>query len=112
MVGKDCCAGSAPCNVDQHLADVLTAIGLPNQRIANEVMLAALDQELAAGRPVCVHIDWGNGDGHFAAIVGACDDPPRLAIEDPWFGSSDVDFAAFCFFYQVGVWDGTYTVDP
>ena len=111
LARADCCTETQACNVDAHLADVLGAIDLSPQRIPNPVPLEDIQRELDAARPVCLHIDWGNGSGHFIATVGYHGEPPMLAIEDPYYGSLDVDFDTFRQAYRGGTWDHTYYVN-
>jgi papain like cysteine protease AvrRpt2 len=65
--------------------------------------------ELDAGRPVGVRIGWRGGGGHFIAIEGYRGDGNFLALEDPWYGTSDVAVATLRDAYHgTGTWTHVY----
>jgi hypothetical protein len=66
-------------------------------------------QEIDAKRPVGIRIGWSGGGGHFITIEGYRSDGGSIAIEDPWYGASDVLFASMGGGYQgSGGWTHTY----
>ena len=70
-----------------------------------------LDQEISGDSPVGARIGWPDDEGgHFMAIVGYIDAPvPRIAISDPYYGESDIDYDLYCKAYQGnGTWTHSY----
>jgi hypothetical protein len=69
--------------------------------------------EINNGRPLCARIGWSGGGGHFVAIDGYNTDLNMVAIDDPWYGPSDVMLEAFLTAYeQSGSWTHKYFVKP
>jgi hypothetical protein len=113
-VGDDrCCANgsSRRCNVPWRLDKALRRVKMLNRK--KDGMpgdLRDVRREIDAGRPVCMRIGWSGGGGHFIAIEGYRADNGSVAIEDPWYGTSDVPLSAFhAGRYQgTGSWTHTY----
>jgi len=68
-------------------------------------------KEINHGRPLCARIAWVGGGAHFVGIYGYAADSADsklggVAIADPLWGLSDVDWEDFPVRYRVG---GTYT---
>jgi len=107
-----CCANPSPCNQQYDLDKALTAVGHFSGLVASTVSAGALAGELTAGRPIGSRVNWSGGGGHFVAIAGLLQgSQDYIGITDPWYGPSDVTFAAFCGSYQSnGSWDATYLV--
>lgn len=122
------------CSVDCHVDDVefnlphtlpLNRVGCLEEWVRDErATRARLQQELAAGRPVCVRILWSGGNAggdlqpvlgaagaHFVTIVGYQPGADKLAIEDPWLGPTpEISYDQFCAQYTDarGEWADTY----
>jgi len=122
------------CSVDCHVDDVefnrphtlpLNRVGCLERWIRGErATRAQLQQELAAGRPVCVRVLWSAGKAggglqpalgaagaHFVTIVGYLPGADKLAIEDPWLGpTAEIGYDQFCAQYTEaqGEWADTY----
>ena len=70
-------------------------------------------QEINNNRPLCVRIGWSGGGGHFVAIDGYNKGLDMVAVDDPWYGASDVDLSVFQTSYQgSGSWTHSYRVKP
>ena len=66
-------------------------------------------QEIDAKRPVGIRIGWSGGGGHFITVEGYRSDGGSIAVEDPWYGASDIPFASMGGGYQgSGSWTHTY----
>jgi hypothetical protein len=69
--------------------------------------------EIDGGRPLGVRIGWSGGGGHFVIVEGYKPCPEqRVAIDDPWYGASDLTYNAFVSSYQgTGSWTHSYTTE-
>nr|WP_210179224.1 papain-like cysteine protease family protein [Methylobacterium platani] len=115
---QDCCGAGAggPCNVYGFLASALNRVRhLKTWYPAATTPLADLRGEIEGGRPVCVRVAWESGGGHFVTVVGYLPDSETLAgsallaIEDPFWGSSDVPYDVLQAGYQYdGRWTDSY----
>ncbi|MGZ4846269.1 MAG: papain-like cysteine protease family protein [Halobacteriota archaeon] len=75
--------------------------------------MAVITGEVTNGRPLCVRIGWSGKGGHFCAIDGYNADLGMVAVDDPWYGPSDVTLATFLTAYRGdGSWTHTYFVKP
>ncbi|HUA56821.1 MAG TPA: papain-like cysteine protease family protein [Candidatus Sulfotelmatobacter sp.] len=107
----DCCGsgGRRRCNVPGHLDTSLRIVGRLARRQWARSTFAQAEREVRARRPLGARIQWPNGDGHFATIVGFLAGRPRmLAIDDPYYGRSHVDYRTFCRGYYHGKWTDSY----
>jgi len=108
---KDCCGADAsgPCNKDRNLQSSLTIVGhLDPPFVVGPATFAQAQGETDGGRPLGVRTVWSNNRGaHFVAIIGYQPLFEMLAVDDPKYGKSDVDYTAFCTDYQNG--DGTWS---
>jgi hypothetical protein len=94
-----------PCNVYGYLMSSLFRIGHFAKWIALRPASASeIIGEIDAERPLCARIVWNGGGAHLAVISGyananAADSKVRsisgVAIADPWWGLSDIDFEDF-----------------
>ncbi len=113
-----CCTngGSAACNKTHYLDKALTRVGHFGAFSSGAMSFADLRNQIDAGRPLGVRIDWGPPDhaGHFMVIDGYLNDATRhVAIDDPFFGASDMSYTAFSGSYQSsGTWSHSYTTQP
>jgi hypothetical protein len=68
-------------------------------------------KEIDNGHMLCARIGWKGGGGHFVAIEGYNYDLKMVAIEDPWYGPSDVTLDTFKNTYKgSGSWTDKYFV--
>jgi hypothetical protein len=109
-----CCqdGSSAACNVPWFLDRALQRTGNLNAFSSGVTSFAGVRTEINGGRPLGVRIGWSGGGGHFAVIAGYKPGPgeQRLAIEDPWYGASDLTYADFQSSYEgTGSWTHSYT---
>lgn len=109
-LGQDCCATPDSCNQPYYLDNALTTIGNLAGTVGGAYQFSGVQAEINAGRPVCCHIAWQGGGGHFVAIYGYDAMTQDLEIGDPYYGSSTVPYSTFVSAYRgTGIWDFTYT---
>ena len=109
-----CCSSgsSAACNQPWYLDLALMRTGNLTVVSNGTTAFASIRTEIDAGRPLGVRIGWSGGGGHFVVIEGYKPDPgsERVAVEDPWYGASDLALTAFTSSYQgTGSWTHSYT---
>jgi len=109
-----CCATPRPCDVQFTLDDPLRRTGnLQGNPFAGNDTMDNLQLEIDGGRPVCCHISWNGGGGHFVAISGYNRGTDDVFIEDPLYGEDSVPFSEFVSSYRgSGSWDFTYYTQP
>ena len=109
---ESCCAnGSAPaCNRTWYLEKALSRVGaLERMEDGGPVNLNQFSAEIDRGHPICIRIGWAGGGGHFVAIGGYRSDGALVAIEDPWYGASEIPVGHLNGRYQgTGRWTHTY----
>jgi hypothetical protein len=123
---SDCCETSKddPCNVYGHLMSSLHRVEhfeewhvrRPSksknlQEQIRRYVQTEIKQEIDDGRPLCGRIIWAGGGAHFLAIYGYATDSELsgVAIADPWWGLSDLDWEDFPIRYRTGaVYTDTY----
>lgn len=100
----DCCGGGAAgaCNVDARLSDALTQVGHLASFDDSGPTLGLIRQEVDANRPFGVRVAWTGGGAHFFVVDGYLPDSTWVAVDDPWFGASDLLFSALQTTYQGG----------
>jgi hypothetical protein len=107
-----CCADGSTSACDQpwYLDRALKRVGaLKKVEKGKPGDLKKVRKEIDGRRPVGIRIGWSGGGGHFVTIEGYRSDGATIAIEDPWYGASDVPFAAMSGSYQgSGSWTHTY----
>lgn len=109
----DCCAngGSANCNRPWYLDRSLSRTGNLQTWSSGAGTLADVMSEINDNRPLCARIGWSGGGGHFLAIDGFNCELVMVAVDDPWYGASDVVLSTFQTAYQgSGSWTHTYWV--
>nr|MDO8114920.1 papain-like cysteine protease family protein [Candidatus Sigynarchaeota archaeon] len=110
---NDCCnnGSSANCNRPWYLDRALTRTGNFQSVQARSGTFNEVVTEIDAGRPLCIRIGWSGGGGHFIAVDGYDHEQDLVGVEDPWYGSSDVDYTVLQTAYQgTGTWTHTYWV--
>jgi hypothetical protein len=115
MLGQaGCCAdgSTAACNQPGFPDQALTQTGHLAAAVMNKPTLLTLMNEIDAGHPVSVNIQWNGGGGHNPAVDGYDNsDPaaPTVDVQDPWYGPSTQDFNTFPGNYNGGgVWWESY----
>jgi hypothetical protein len=112
---NDCCGdgASGPCNVYGFLASSLTRVGHLDHSVGSSSTFAQVQTEIDAGRPLCARTAWSGGGAHFLAIIGYRILDQMLAVDDPWYGKSDVSYTTFSSSYQgSGSWTHSYFTQP
>jgi Papain-like cysteine protease AvrRpt2 len=107
----DCCGtgASGPCNVYGFLGSSLTTVGHLDHQTGSTSTFGDVQTEIDAGRPLCARTAWSGGGAHFLAIIGYRIFDEMLAVDDPWYGKSDVSYATFTSSYQgSGSWTHSY----
>jgi len=75
--------------------------------------MSNIRSEIGNNRPLCVRIGWSGGGGHFIALDGYNQGLNMVAVDDPWYGASDIDLTVLQTAYQgSGAWTHSYFVQP
>jgi hypothetical protein len=110
-----CCTEGAAstCNQPHVLEAALSLVQHLLRDFAGPLAFADIVQEIDAGRPVGVCIDWTGGGGHFVTVAGYDRNGEMIQVKDPLFGNSQVPLATFPAGYQGGgTWSWTYLTSP
>jgi Papain-like cysteine protease AvrRpt2 len=112
-----CCnqGRSARCNRPNVLDAPLARADILARRQNAAAGYSAIRAEIDAGRPVAWRIGWRGGGGHFAVIEGYQRRGAQwVAIDDPWYGQSDVAVSTLLGgrYQQTGAWTHTYFTRP
>jgi Papain-like cysteine protease AvrRpt2 len=112
-----CCrdGGSARCNQPNVLNAPLARADVLARMQGAAVGYSAIRAEIDAGRPLAWRIGWSGGGGHFAVIEGYQRRGAQwVAIDDPWYGQSDVAVSTLRRgrYQQTGTWTHTYFTRP
>jgi Papain-like cysteine protease AvrRpt2 len=105
-----CCEHGAACNRSWYLDRALRRTNTLD-RVKNSPPsdMRAVRSEIHGQRPLGVRIGWSGGGGHFVVVEGYRQDLGAFAVEDPWYGTSDVSAEALRFRYQgSGRWTHSY----
>ena len=106
-LGHDCSTGGKPdpCNVYGYLMSSLFRVGHFEKWVAQRpATTGEIEGEIGQGRPLCARIVWNGGGAHLVAISGYAGQNVAatgessisgVAIADPWWGLSDIDFDDF-----------------
>ena len=107
-----CTSPSAPqVNLPFYLDKALSTFArLRSPTVSNPLPTQQVAQEIHGETPVGARIGWAGGGGHFMAVVGFLPGPvPRVAISDPIYGESDIDYSLYLTAYQgSGRWTHSY----
>ena len=112
---NDCCTNgsSANCNKPWYIDLGLQRTGNFRSKSTGAGTMTDVSQDVNISRPLCVRIGWSGGGGHAVAIDGYHRGLDMVAIDDPWYGASDVSLATFQTAYQgSGSWTHSYRVEP
>jgi hypothetical protein len=107
-----CCTnGSSPaCNQPNVLDAPLRRAGVLDHMTSTDAGIGDISAEIGAGRPVCWRIGWSGGGGHFAVIEGYRLLPDAwVAVDDPWYGASDLPLTTLTTGGYQGTGDWTHT---
>ncbi len=85
---NDCCGSGASgaCNNPSTLGTALTTVGHFDRQTTAQESLQTLENELVAGRPLCIRVGWSGGGGHFVVASGVEDDG-FVWVSDPGGGT-------------------------
>jgi Papain-like cysteine protease AvrRpt2 len=107
-----CCAngGSAACNKPWYLDLALHRVGNLASWASGARPFADVQTEINNGRPLGARIGWSGGGGHFVVLEGYFPGATQqLAVDDPWYGASDLSYASLSASYQgTGSWTHSY----
>ena len=106
-----CCkdGGSSACNQPYYLSNGLEIVGHSGPNFGQRPALDAIAEQIDAGRPIGLCIDWTAGGGHFVVVDGYDLETGQIDVKDPLFGPSVVEDASFPASYQGGgTWSWTY----
>jgi hypothetical protein len=110
-----CCqnGSSNACNQPGYPNQALTTTGHLASTALGKPSFQTIMNELEAGHPVSINIQWNGGGGHNPATDGYDDtepSTPTIDIEDPWYGpSTNQDFNTFPGSYNGGAsWYASY----
>ncbi len=113
-LGGGCCAAPSSCN-DIYTLDVpLSQTGNLNApAFAGVDARANIQAQIDSGNPVCCHISWAGGGGHFVALSGYDWTTDDVIVNDPDSaygpGPVPVPYDTFLSSYRgSGTWDYTY----
>jgi hypothetical protein len=112
-----CCreGASEACNQPNTLDGPLTRAEVFEHKEPAPASSDAIRHEIDTGRPLAWRIGWAGGGGHFAVIEGYQRfGEAWVAVEDPWWGSSDVALSALTggSYQGTGRWTHTYFTRP
>ena len=114
-----CCHQPVPasCLRTHNLTGPLRQTGNLNRCGSGSGSLQDVETEINNGRPVCCHVKWQGGGGHFVAIVGYDLLANDVVVKDPKGNVTTLPYTVFCKSYSVGsnkggVWDYTYYTQP
>jgi hypothetical protein len=107
---SSCCVAPGPCDVPFTLDQPLNHTNNLDSTLATNDSLSNVQSEIDAGRPVCCHILWNDGSGHFVALTGYDPSTDDVVVDDPLYGSDTMPYDEFAFRYHGGLgrWDFTY----
>ncbi|SRR5260221_429439 len=109
-LGGSCCDQPMTCDVAYYLDEALKKTGnLNGAAIAGNESSSNVNAQIDQNRPVCCHITWSGGGGHFVAITGYDTANGDVDVADPYYGSLTLPYTSFVNNYRgSGVWDYTY----
>jgi hypothetical protein len=116
----------ADCDQPFYLQDALSDLELLGAFLPGAYLtFEQIQQQIAAGLPVGVHIQWNEGGTHYVVITGYGKSPggnPQVSVSDPLLGDANSvtwDYDAFILAYDPvyagsaeGAWVDTYLVQP
>jgi Papain-like cysteine protease AvrRpt2 len=112
-----CCedGSSVACNKPNVLDSPLNRAEVLDHKQDGSAAYDMIRQEIDAGRPLAWRIGWSGGGGHFAVIEGYQSSGEEwVAVEDPWYGVSDVAVSTLTggMYQGSGSWTHTYFTRP
>jgi hypothetical protein len=86
---NDCCGAGATgaCNNPSLLQTALGTVGHLDRQTGSQESLQTVENELVAGRPLCIRVGWAGGGGHFIVASGVEDDG-FVWVSDPGGGTT------------------------
>ncbi|MCX5542095.1 hypothetical protein M3A49_21715 [Paraburkholderia sp. CNPSo 3076] len=107
-----CCSAPLPtgCNTTHALEPALEVIGhYVSDAQQTPFQPTALENELNEQHPVCCHIQWTDGSGHFNAIYGYDPSVGDVDVGDPYYGDQTIPYTTLADDYHSGGnWDYYY----
>jgi hypothetical protein len=113
---RDCCHDGGAENTPQILTEVLDRFKLRHGDVlGGSLAPAAVRSEIAAGRPICIQIEWTDGRAHVVGIGGYVDGGDGrfyVLVSDPGTGGNPIEVPADSFVYLGGGWAWTFRTRP
>jgi Papain-like cysteine protease AvrRpt2 len=108
-----CCQnGSSPaCNRCWRLHKALQTTGNFRHFTRQPESWNVVTQQITSQRPLGVRIELPGNRGHFLIVSGCITTPAghqNVVVQDPWFGSTTVRYAALVSGYQGGRWTDSF----
>lgn len=115
LTRADACANPSgvTVNIPYYLDRALSTFGHLRAPTVNAALSPSqVAQEIQTGVPVGTRIGWSGGGGHFMVIEGyLAAAVPRVAIHDPIYGKSEMDYGLYVSSYQGnGSWTHSYLI--
>ncbi|OYY65129.1 C39 family peptidase [Sphingomonas sp. 28-62-11] len=104
-----CCSNPSGCNQYGFLDKALQAAKSLDSMVGGTATFTVLQGRVDNGQPVGTRVAWTGGGAHFMMITGYNTVGNKIDIQDPWYGSTTIAYAAYPASYQGGgTWTATY----
>jgi len=112
LARADCCSAPIPpaCVVPSQLDTSLSIVGHLRSTLPRSCVFSECDREISNGKPLNFRIEWSDGSGHFATIIGIGDPSDELLeVTDPLYDSSTIPVGVLTAAYRGnGRWTHSY----
>lgn len=104
-----CCSNPGGCNQYGYLDKALQAAKSFDRMDGGTATFAVLKGRIDSGQPVGTRVAWTGGGAHFMMITGYNTDGNKIDIQDSWYGSTTIAYAAYpASYHGGGTWKETY----
>ena len=112
LAPERCCEAAKPCDIPYRLDLALQATANLRRMVSKSLPFEDLVTEIDAGAPVCCHIAWSGGGGHFVAVIGYDSTNEDVDVADPYYGPSTIPVSTFESSYRSsGRWGYSYLTE-
>lgn len=110
LAPERCCEAAKPCDKQYRLDLAMQATANLRGMVGSDIPFADLTTEIDAGAPVCCHIRWPGGGGHFVAVIGYDSANQDVDVADSFYGPSTIPLSTLLSSYQThkGRWGYSY----